>query len=365
LRFGLRRLPPRGILLIGGIDLLLDLRLGRFGILGLLSGRGASRRSGDAGLGKAAACQQEASRQRRRGRDDIPHHANSLNPNGGYGTIHRATMVKAPPTRRLATATPAGPRVRRGYFECRYGQLHVHNAIPPGGGFDEGTPLLCLHPSPLSGYAFRRFLAVAGVGRSVFAPDLPGFGDSDPPPPGAGVAGHAAAIGDFLDAMRLRQLDVLGHRFGALVAAELAALRPAQVRRIVLVSPPDAAVPQPPSSPAADGAHLLTEWGRAAAYCGPGASPEVVTAALAQRLRNSAQAAAASAAERGYPLRARLAQLSAPLLMLRLREEIATETGQPRDLPARARLMQLPEHGASLFETAPEAAAKALEAFLR
>ena len=27
------------------------------------------------------------------------------------------------------------PRVRRAYFECRYGQLHVHNVMPSGGGF--------------------------------------------------------------------------------------------------------------------------------------------------------------------------------------------------------------------------------------
>ena len=72
-------------------------------------------------------------------------------------------------------------------------------------------------------------LAVAGASRSVFAPDLPGFGDSDPPPARAGIAEHAAAIGDFLDAMRLRQIDLLGHRFGALVATELAATRPGNV----------------------------------------------------------------------------------------------------------------------------------------
>ncbi|MGA7540385.1 MAG: alpha/beta hydrolase [Steroidobacteraceae bacterium] len=294
-------------------------------------------------------------------------------------------MPKEPPSHRPAAARPqkaalagagaAGKvRVRRGYFECRYGHLHVHNAIPAGGGFEEGTPLLCLHPSPLSGRVFERFLAVAGAGRSIFAPDLPGFGDSDPPPLDAGVAEHAAAIGDFLDTMRLRRVDLLGHGFGALVAVELASARPGQVRRMVLVSPPvspesgarvqpgrssEAAPSRRPA--AADGSHLLEEWGRAVAYCGAGATPDIVTTVVAERLRNSAQAAGAAAAERDYPLRTRLAQLSVPLLVLRL----GIEAGSSREVPARARLVELPERGGSVFETAPEIAAQALEAFLR
>ena len=273
-------------------------------------------------------------------------------------------MPKAPPSRPAATARP---RVRRGYFECRYGQLHVHNAIPSGGGFEEGTPLLCLHAIPHSGRSFERFLAIAGAERSIFAPDLPGFGDSDPPAAGAGVAEHAAAIGDFLDAMRLRQIDLLGHRFGALVAAELAATRAAQVKRLVLVSPPlgaDGTEPQPPA-PAADGSHVLEEWRRAMSYCGPDSQPEVATAVLSERLHNRAQAAAAVAAERGYPLRARLTQVSVPLLVVRLREEVVANKGQAREVPARTRLVELPGQGASIFETAPEVAAQALEAFLR
>lgn len=276
-------------------------------------------------------------------------------------------MPKATPSRRPATVASGSPRVRRGYFECRYGQLHVHNAIPPGGGFEEGIPLLCLHPSFASAQIFRRFLSVAGVGRSVFAPDLPGFGDSDPAPPGAGVAGYAAAIADFLDVMRLRQVDLLGHRLGALVAVELAAARPELIRRMILVSPSgpaDTAATQAPGS-AADGGHLLTEWSRAAAYCGPGTSSEIVTAALAERLRNATQAAAAIASERAYPLRARLAEIAAPLLVLHLGDDPPANTGPGRDLPVRARLVELPRHGASLFESDPTAAAQALEPFLR
>ena len=273
-------------------------------------------------------------------------------------------MPKSPPSRPAATSRP---HVRRGYFECRFGQLHVLNSIPSGGGFEEGTPLLCLHDAAHSGRYFGQFLAVTGAGRSVFAPDLPGFGDSDPPPAGASVADHAGAIGDFLDTMRLRQIDLLGHRFGALVAAELAAVRPAQVRRLALVSPPLATetIDSPPAAPAADGSHLLEEWRRALAYCGPDTSPGAVTAALAERLRNGAQAAAAAAAQHGYPLRARLTQVAVPLLVLRLRDEAAAAKGQAQDVPARSRLIELPDRGASLFETAPEVAAQVLEPFLR
>jgi pimeloyl-ACP methyl ester carboxylesterase len=273
-------------------------------------------------------------------------------------------MPKASPSR---PAAPPQPRLRRGYFECRYGQLHVHNAIPAGGGFEERTPLLCLHPIPHSGRIFTQFLRVAGVERSVFAPDLPGFGDSDPPPPRAGVAEHAAAIGDFLETMRLRQVDLLGHGFGAAVAAELAAMRPAHVRRLVLVSPPlpASATEPPPMAPAVDGSHLLEEWRRAVTYCGSAAPPEVATAALAERLRNGAQATAAAAAERTYQLRPRLAQLAVPLLVLRLGAEVVANRGQARDVPARSRLIELPDRDASLFETAPEVAAQAVESFLR
>lgn len=129
----------------------------------------------------------------------------------------------------------ASPRLRRAYFECRHGQLHVHNAIPDGGGFDELTTLICLHGSAGSGRMFLELSRRLGTGRSIYSPDLPGCGESDAAETPLSVAAYADAIGDFLDSMRFRQVDLLGAGAGAAVAVELAAARAKVVRKVCLV----------------------------------------------------------------------------------------------------------------------------------
>lgn len=221
------------------------------------------------------------------------------------------------------------PRVRRGYFEFRHGQLHVHNAIPPGGGFAEGVPLLCLHGATGSGRMFRAFLGIAGRDRSVYAPDLPGSGESDPVPGSAEIADYAAALGDFLDNMRLRQIDLLGYGAGAVLATELALARPVLVRRLVLVSLP------------------LGTDGRGGGGAGHGSG-----------------AGLAAAAAR-YPLRDRLARITQAVLLLRPRDEWWEAAARARAALHSARLTELPDQGADLFEAAPGPVAEALGEFLR
>ena len=130
--------------------------------------------------------------------------------------------------------------MRRAYFDCRYGQLHMHYAIPAGGGFDEATTLLCIPGAPGVGRFFRPLLLPLGRDRSVYAPDLPGCGESDPqgtPPEGLDTAG---AMADFLDSMHLRQVDLLAHDSGIGVALSLARQRPQQIGRVVLSPSTDA-----------------------------------------------------------------------------------------------------------------------------
>ena len=137
-----------------------------------------------------------------------------------------------------SSTVPSGRvRTRRAYFDCRFGQLHVRTAFPTTGGFDEGVTLVCLHPERASSRSFVQFLPEIANDRSVYAPDLPGCGESDAAPSG-GYAEAAAAIIDLAADLRLRRIDVLGLKFGAGVALELGAARPDLVRRLVLVGAP-------------------------------------------------------------------------------------------------------------------------------
>jgi pimeloyl-ACP methyl ester carboxylesterase len=130
-------------------------------------------------------------------------------------------------------------RTRRAYFDLKFGQLHVRTAFPATGGFDEQVTLICLHAEQSSSRVFARFLPEIADLRSVYAPDLPGCGESDPPHTSS-VADAAGAISDLADDLRLRQIDLLGVQTGAAIALGLAAARPELVRRLVLIGVPAA-----------------------------------------------------------------------------------------------------------------------------
>ncbi|MGC1523719.1 MAG: alpha/beta fold hydrolase [Steroidobacteraceae bacterium] len=146
-----------------------------------------------------------------------------------------------------ASASPT-VRTRRAYFDCKFGQLHVRTAFPTTGGFDEQVTLFCLHSADTASRSFSGILPELADVRSVYAPDLPGFGESDPSPTRS-IAEAAGAISDLANDLRLRQIDLMGIHFGADVALELAATRTELVRRLVLAGAPSAeriaAVKQP------------------------------------------------------------------------------------------------------------------------
>jgi len=144
----------------------------------------------------------------------------------------------ARPSKQLDETRPP-PRLRRAYYDCRYGQLHLHNAIPSGGGFDELTPVLCIHGQGETGRAFLPLLGILGHERSVYAPDMPGCGETDPAPGETALDASVNALGDFLDSMRIRSVDLLTRAEGQEIAQRLVRLRGAGVRRVLHLTAAD------------------------------------------------------------------------------------------------------------------------------
>jgi len=201
---------------------------------------------------------------------------------------------------KLSPSPIGAVRTRRAYFDLTFGQLHVRTAFPATGGFDEQAPLFCLHAEHGSSRAFARFLPEIADARSVYAPDLPGCGESDAAQ-GSGVAAAADAISDLANDLRLRQIDLLGVHSGAMIALGLAAARPALVRRVVLI---------------------------------------------------------------GIPAADRLPQVSAPTLVMRTRLESPESLAKLKALLRNAKVEDIAEYADDLFDAQPKTLAKQIGAFL-
>lgn len=112
----------------------------------------------------------------------------------------------------------------------------MHNAVPPGGGFDELTTVICLHGNGETGKAFAPVLQVLGSSRSVFAPDLPGSGESDPAGMVDAVTAGTQAVTDFIQSMRIRSYDLVARAQACDIAERLAKSPDAGLRRVVLIA---------------------------------------------------------------------------------------------------------------------------------
>lgn len=128
--------------------------------------------------------------------------------------------------------------IRSELIEVAGTPVHLLRADGPADGQADGPTQLLVHG--LGGTATNWLEVInelAAVG-PVLAPDLPGFGRTEPPRPGAS---HLRANASFLRAL-LRHLDVdsvtvHGNSMGGTLAVLLAEAEPVRVERLVLVDP--------------------------------------------------------------------------------------------------------------------------------
>ena len=97
-----------------------------------------------------------------------------------------------------------------------------------------GPAVLLLHGFPASSYVWRHVMpAVAAAGHRAIAPDLPGFGDSEPSPPGTWEH-HVETIEAFRRELGIEKLTLVVHDWGGLIGLRWACDHPDAVEALVI-----------------------------------------------------------------------------------------------------------------------------------
>ncbi len=91
-----------------------------------------------------------------------------------------------------------------------------------------------VHGYPESSYMWRHALdAAAGAGWFALAPDLPGYGDSEPEPPGTWER-HVEALDRFVNALELPPVALVTHDWGVPIGLRWACDRAGAARALVI-----------------------------------------------------------------------------------------------------------------------------------
>lgn len=115
--------------------------------------------------------------------------------------------------------------------------LHYHDA-------GSGPAVLLLHGSGPGATAWSNFhLNITALARTnrVLALDQPGWGASDPLEAGSG--GHVQAVLEFLDALAIDRVALIGNSMGGINAIEFAVRYPERVSALITMGAPDLSQP--------------------------------------------------------------------------------------------------------------------------
>ena len=111
--------------------------------------------------------------------------------------------------------------------------VHVLSAGP-----EDGTPVLFFHGNGISATFWEETMLSLPAGFRAVAPDMRGFGDTEPLPLDAtlGMGDVVEDVLSLVEALALGRCHLVGHSLGGGIAMKLTIARPADVRSLTLIS---------------------------------------------------------------------------------------------------------------------------------
>jgi pimeloyl-ACP methyl ester carboxylesterase len=256
-------------------------------------------------------------------------------------------------------------RQHRLYVDGPYGQIHV-TVTEPQLARPSAPDVLCLPMSPRSGRDFDAFARALADRRRVFAPDLPGFGGSDPPPNIIAIDDYAAAMAVAARALGLGRrgnagFDLVGQHTGAAVAIELARRQPRWVRRLATIGVP-LFTPEERERLRAlyvrerpyfeDPEFLAKTWQRDVQALSAGQSREEMLLRFVEIMRAGPRSHWGFDAVFRYPMRERLAGFRTPMLAIVLNENLAAASREAAGIVERGEIADLSDLPGSALDFA-------------
>jgi pimeloyl-ACP methyl ester carboxylesterase len=98
-----------------------------------------------------------------------------------------------------------------------------------------GPPVLVLHGWGASVETVFPIVTGLEAAATVYALDLPGFGQSALPPQPWGVEAYQAFVASFMDALGIERASIVGHSNGGRIAIRMASTEPRRIAKLVLV----------------------------------------------------------------------------------------------------------------------------------
>ena len=262
--------------------------------------------------------------------------------------------------------------IEKRYIHTSGGQIHLrltpHHHLPP---------LVLLHQTASSSAMYEKLMHCLADHFWLIAPDMSGFGQSDPPTAAnPTIPLHATLFWELLDHLNIQKAHLFGHHTGASVAVQMAHDQPQRVNTLALSGPPLLTAAQIeflekgllPIEIDPNGRFLRNTWDRI--------RKKEPAAPLTLSLRESLltiQAAenypAAYRAVFAHPLANQLAALTCPTLLMAGEQDSLIASLEPAAsyLPPTIpqQIHRIPQAGSYICDQQPDLVAQILRSFLQ